>query len=231
MISPGDVVSYLDMCADLGVNLQRGMNFRLRGAESLILMSIREGAPYADRVEEGGRVIIYEGHDIARTRGAPDPKEVDQPEFSTSGRLTQNGLFCDAVRRYKLGRSEPERVRVFEKIRDGIWAYNGLFRLVDAWQETSGFRQVFKFKLEIIDQHPLIASESIRIPDHDRVIPSAVKLEVWKRDKGTCVKCGSKQNLHFDHVIPYSQGGSSRDAKNIQILCSVHNLQKRDKIE
>ncbi|MFL6302908.1 MAG: hypothetical protein ACJ72H_05140 [Candidatus Sulfotelmatobacter sp.] len=66
MLSQGDVVSYLDMCADFGVNLQRGMNFRLKGNESLILMSLRQGAPYADRFEEGGRVIIYEGHDLPK---------------------------------------------------------------------------------------------------------------------------------------------------------------------
>lgn len=30
MMSQGDVVSYLEMCADLGVSLRRGMNFRLR---------------------------------------------------------------------------------------------------------------------------------------------------------------------------------------------------------
>lgn len=230
MISPGDVVSYLEMCADFGVNLQRGMNYRLRGSDSIILMSLREGAPYADRIEEAGRVIIYEGHDIARTKNGPDPKEVDQPEFLPSGKLTQNGLFLDAVRRYKLGRTSAERVQVFEKIRDGIWAYNGMFKLVDAWQETSGRRQVFKFKLEIIEQ-PVLALGHHPTLDHDRVIPSAVKLEVWKRDNGSCVKCGSKENLHFDHVIPYSHGGSSKDAKNIQILCSVHNMEKRDRIE
>lgn len=231
MISQGDVVSYLEMCADFGVNLQRGMNFRLKGEQNVILMSLRQGAPYADRFEEGGRVIIYEGHDIPRVQGGPDPKDVDQPEFSPGGRLTQNGLFLDAVRRYKLGRTDAELVRVFEKIRDGIWAYNGLFRLVDAWQETAGRRQVFKFKLEIVDQPSLTPTGQTRILDHDRVIPSAVKLEVWKRDKGSCVKCGSKQNLHFDHIIPYSQGGSSKDAKNIQILCSKHNLAKHDRIE
>lgn len=231
MVSQGDVVSYLEMCSDFGVNLQRGMNFRLRGKESLILMSLRPGAPYADRIEDGGRVIIYEGHDIPRTRGGPDPKKVDQAEFMPGGRLTQNGLFLDSVRRYKLGRAEPERVRVFEKIRAGIWAYNGLFRLTDAWQETSDRRQVFKFKLEIVDQPLLIVMGSAPVLDHDRVIPSTVKLEVWKRDKGCCVKCGSKENLHFDHVIPYSQGGSSKDAENIQILCSAHNLAKRDRIE
>ena len=89
----GDVVSYLEMCANFGVNLQRGMNFRLRPGESLILMSLRPGAPYADRVEEGGRVIIYEGHDLPLMKGGPDPKSQNQPEFLPSGRLTQNGLF------------------------------------------------------------------------------------------------------------------------------------------
>jgi hypothetical protein len=227
----GDVLSYLEMCGHFGVNLQRGMNFRLKGSESLILMSLRQGAPYADRYQENGRVIIYEGHDLPRTKTGPEPKEVDQPEFQPSGRLTQNGHFLDAVRRYKLGRSPAELVQVFEKIRDGIWVYNGLFRLVDAWQETSGPRQVFKFRLEIVDQPLPILSGSERQFDHDRVIPSPVKLEVWKRDKGCCVKCGSRENLHFDHVIPYSQGGSSKDPKNIQILCSKHNLAKHDRIE
>ena len=117
MLSQGDVLSYLEMCGNFGVNLQRGMNFRLKGSESLILMSIRPGAPYADRYEDEGRVIIYEGHDIPRTQGGPDPKQIDQPEFLPSGRLTQNGLFLDAVRRYKLGRADAELVRVFEKMR------------------------------------------------------------------------------------------------------------------
>jgi len=230
MLSQGDVLSYLEMCANFGVNLQRGMNFHLKGNESLILMSLRQGAPYADRFEESGRVIIYEGHDLPKTTGGPEPKQVDQPEFLPSGRLTQNGLFLDAVRRYKLGRAEAEFVRVFEKIRNGIWVYNGLFRLVDGWQETSGRRQVFKFRLEIIDS-PSMFSAGAQALDHDRVIPSAIKLEVWKRDSGRCVKCGRADNLHFDHIIPYSRGGSSRDAKNIQILCSKHNLEKHDRIE
>ena len=231
MISPGDVISYIEMCAGLGVNLQRGMNFRLKNAESLILMSLRPGAPYADRVEQGGKVIVYEGHDVSRTKDGPDPKTVDQPEFQPSGRLTQNGLFTDAVRRFKSGKGEAESVRVFEKIRPGIWVYNGLFRLVDAWQETSGYRQVFKFKLEIVDSPREVTGRVSAEIDHDRVIPSAVKIEVWKRDKGRCVLCGSKENLHFDHVIPYSQGGSSKEPKNIQILCAKHNLEKKDRIE
>jgi len=174
---------------------------------------------------------LYEGHDISRTKGGPDPKTVDQPESLPSGRLTQNGLFIRAVNLFKSGRGSAERVRVFEKIRPGIWVYNGLFKLVDGWEETLGYRQVFKFKLEIMDADPEVREGVTEGLDHDRVIPSAIKLAVWKRDKGKCVACGSQQNLHFDHIIPYSQGGSSKATENIQILCAKHNLAKKDKIE
>jgi hypothetical protein len=64
MIKQGDVISYMEMCQEESVNLQRGMNFRLKGGFSVILMSLRPGAPYADRIEDEGRVLIYEGHDI-----------------------------------------------------------------------------------------------------------------------------------------------------------------------
>lgn len=116
-------------------------------------------------------------------------------------------------------------------IRPGIWVYNGLFKLVDRWAETSGHRQVFQFKLEITDVGPDVRGKMGEELDHDPVIPSAVKLAVWKRDNGKCVTCGSPENLHFDHRIPYSQGGSSKATENIQILCAKHNLAKKDKIE
>ena len=230
MFKVGEVISYLSMCSQEGVNLQRGMNFRLRGKTSVILMSLRPGAPYADRIEDNGRVLIYEGHDTPRRKGGPNPKSVDQPMFNPSGSLTQNGLFYQAAVDYKNNNSDAELVRVYEKIRNGIWVYNGLFKLVDAWQEESNARKVFKFKLELTDEdidEP--KNESIEI-EHNRIIPTSVKLEVWKRDKGKCVICGSTDNLHFDHIIPYSKGGSSLVAENIQLLCSRHNLEKRDQI-
>ena len=222
----------MEMCSATGVNLQRGMNFRLREAESTILMSVRPGAPYADRVEDEGQVLIYEGHDVAKSANCPDPKQVDQPERNPGGSLTQNGRFGEAARKYKEGKAPPERVRVYEKIRSGIWVYNGLFELIDCWTEQSGSRKVFKFKLRVAgndDQdHPEIVPGAL---EDDRLIPSWVKLEVWKRDRGRCVKCGTTSGLHFDHIIPYSKGGSSKDPKNVQILCGSHNLSKRDNIE
>src|SRR3982074_406887 len=146
MLNPGDIIPYLEMCTPFGVNLQRGMNYRISDGESLILMSQRPGAPYEDRVEEGGRVIIYEGHDLPRTGSSPDPKTVDQPELQPNGRQTQNGLFAAAAKRLRGGIPPAAGVGVCEKIRAGIWVYNGLFALVDSWQEKSRHRAVFKFK-------------------------------------------------------------------------------------
>lgn len=66
---------------------------------------------------------------------------------------------------------------------------------------------------------------------HTRIIPSEVKKEVWKRDGGKCVKCGSAENLHFDHELPFSKGGTSLTSNNVRLLCMKHTLKKSAKIE
>ena len=42
---------------------------------------------------------------------------------------------------------------------------------------------------------------------------------------------GAADELHFDHVLPFSRGGTSLTASNVQLLCARHNLQKSAKIE
>jgi 5-methylcytosine-specific restriction endonuclease McrA len=64
-----------------------------------------------------------------------------------------------------------------------------------------------------------------------RLIPTSIKLEVWKRDGGKCVVCGAIDELHFDHIIPFSKGGTSLTVDNVQLLCARHNLEKRDNIK
>jgi hypothetical protein len=228
---PGDIISYMDMCQEEGTSLQRGMNFRLAPTHSVILMSLRKNAPYADRVEQDGRILIYEGHDIPKSSGSPDPKEVDQPEKTPLGRLMQNGLFAQAAAKTRDDGEAAEPVRVYEKLRDGIWVFCGTFLLKDSWREQSEGREVFKFRLEMNDTGDANTRPEAPELEHNRMIPAAVKLAVWQRDKGKCVKCGSKKNLHFDHVIPYSKGGSSLVVENIQLLCAQHNLIKHDALD
>lgn len=60
-------------------------------------------------------------------------------------------------------------------------------------------------------------------------IPRAVQREVWQRDGGRCVECGTKEKLCFDHIVPFSRGGSN-SVRNLQLLCELCNLSKGNRI-
>jgi hypothetical protein len=62
-----------------------------------------------------------------------------------------------------------------------------------------------------------------------RTISQEVKDLVWNRDGGKCAQCGSNVKLEFDHIIPFSKGGSNT-YRNIQLLCERCNRKKTDKI-
>ena len=152
MVKPGDTISYQEMCRIEGTKLQRGMNYRLRGKKSVFLMNLGPNAPYADRIEDRGKTLIYEGHDVPKRKGRPDPKTVDQLEFTPTGSRTQNGLFHQAAQSFKAGKRLAEFVKVYEKKSRGVWTYWGVFRLVDSWRELSNKRKVFKFRLKAISR-------------------------------------------------------------------------------
>lgn len=122
--------------------------------------------------------------------------------------------------------------------REGVSLQRGMnFELRDnhsvqgAWQEESEGRQVFTFKLVAVEGEE---DFTLPVPSQSkprRIIPTWVKLEVRKRDDGKCTRCGSMEDLHFDHIIPWTKGGSSSTSENIQLLCGKHNLEKHDRIE
>jgi hypothetical protein len=227
-----DISSYREMCNAEGVQtLQRGMNYRLRPNYSVILMSQRSSAPYRDRIFDDGVRIEYEGHDVTKKSYEHNPKNEDQPDTLPSGRLTQNGFFIKAVDDYKNRRRPAETVKVYEKLFPGVWSLKGYFDLIDYTTMHDGKRNVFRFILRLSDRN---MDEVGRAPSemvHTRLIPSEVKKEVWKRDKGQCVLCGDRKNLHFDHDLPFSKGGTSLTAKNVRLLCIKHNLEKSANIE
>lgn len=64
---------------------------------------------------------------------------------------------------------------------------------------------------------------------HSRRISQEVKDLVWNRDKGVCTNCGSNEKLEFDHIIPFSKGGSNT-YRNIQLLCEKCNREKSNSI-
>ncbi len=56
-------------------------------------------------------------------------------------------------------------------------------------------------------------------------VSADTRMFVWQRDEGKCRSCGSRHDLHFDHVIPRTLGGAST-ADNVQLLCRNCNLRK-----
>ena len=58
-----------------------------------------------------------------------------------------------------------------------------------------------------------------------RNISATTKKIVFTRDGGVCQCCGSSNSLEYDHITPFSCGGSS-DASNIQLLCMSCNRSK-----
>jgi hypothetical protein len=206
------------------------MYFRNQPAVSVVLMSRRPGAPYVDTLSEDGTVLEYEGHDVKR-EGKMDPKELDQPWTLPNGAPSENGLFAEAAKKYNRGESHPALVRVYEKLRPGIWSDKGLFELIGHRYDEIDGRQAFRFRMrlteETMDTTVLRAADAPR----SRIIPSHVKQVVFKRDKGKCVLCGAMDQLHFDHDLPYSRGGASVIVENVRLLCARHNLEKSAKIE
>lgn len=224
-----DILSYREMCDTENVQtLQRGMNFRMNPSYSVILMSQRSNAPYKDKIHEDGVTIEYEGHDISKNE-TNLPKAEDQIDKLPSGKLTQNGFFIRAAQEYKQNYSTPELVKIYEKVFPGVWSLKGYFDLIDYVQVSDGRRKVFRFILKLSDRKG--GASTVKIIKQTRLIPSEIKREVWKRDDGRCVICGDNKNLHFDHELPFSKGGTSFTSKNVRLLCMKHNLQKSDKIE
>lgn len=68
-----------------------------------------------------------------------------------------------------------------------------------------------------------------------RNIPVTLRYQIMKRDNFKCVLCGASPakdpniELHIDHIIPWSKGGEST-IDNLQTLCSVCNLGKKDSL-
>ena len=78
---------------------------------------------------------------------------------------------------------------------------------------------------------PLTETRELR--NISRTIPRPTQFRVLKRENQICCVCSKPvpdDDIHFDHVIPYSKGGSS-DESNIRLLCSQCNLQKGNRFE
>lgn len=74
-------------------------------------------------------------------------------------------------------------------------------------------------------------TETKKLRSITRNIPQSVKFKVFRRDNQVCQKCGKNtgfEEINFDHIIPWSKGGSS-DESNIRLLCETCNKKRGNK--
>ena len=100
--------------------------------------------------------------------------------------------------------------------------------MLDLGRSSDGvkdLRSIEAIDSDYLDIGSRLASVAQAEPARRQSIPERVKNEVWRRDQGVCVKCGSQEELEFDHIIPWSKGGSDT-ARNLQLLCAACNRRK-----
>ena len=102
-----------------------------------------------------------------------------------------------------------------------------------AWQGTASSRRLNKqkqlknlnYRMRKICLFLTILCISVSCFSQSRSISQTTKKIVYTRDGGVCKCCGSNFNLEYDHIIPYSCGGTSV-VSNIQLLCQKCNRSK-----
>lgn len=76
-------------------------------------------------------------------------------------------------------------------------------------------------------------TETKKLRNIDRQIPREVILKVTSRDKQVCQICGKNvmyDEIQYDHIIPWSKGGSSNEG-NIRLVCSDCNKKRGNNFE
>ena len=151
-------------------------------------------------------------------------------------RLLFIGLWCIADRE---GRFEdrPKRIKMELFPADDVDVGEALGEL-----ESSGFivryescgnkyAQINNFTKHQVPHHKEVASEIPAPPGFKQItkhaydVPAATRNNVFARDGGCCLKCGSINDLSIDHIVALSNGGDN-SVENLQTLCKGCNSSK-----
>ncbi|MDU7586986.1 MAG: HNH endonuclease [Acidovorax sp.] len=157
-------------------------------------------------------------------------------EMPPETRLLFVGLWCLADRE---GRFEdrPKKIKMELFPCDSFSIEDSLAMLAkDGFllrYEVDGKRyaQVVNFTKHQMPHHKEVPSEipappgCAQVTRHAYDVPAKVREEVFARDGGACLKCGSLESLSLDHIKPLGSGGDN-SINNLQTLCTSCNSSK-----
>ena len=86
------------------------------------------------------------------------------------------------------------------------------------WKKSNN-RIVHKFELILtVEKVKDFQDERNELPDDNKIILGHAQIEVYKRDKDQCLKCGFKDHLDLDHIYLFAkkERGGFKESKNIQ---------------
>ena len=173
--------------------------------------SYRQTGKIMDVLEKMGIIRSVRNHPFIKELSVSSFEEIDaifnNESILTDDVVTQNKVNVDSEPDSRKTWMEQEKQRIKENI-----------------LKQRELRELRKKAKEELIAEGLIENTKRREP-----IPQHVQDTVWRRDGGKCVKCGSQENLEFDHIIPLSKGGSNT-VRNIQLLCQKCNREKSNKI-
>jgi hypothetical protein len=176
----------------------------------------------------------------SRSPSAHRPRDAERMNRYYAERRSLLQGFVDNADLWKLSEVEPVFTSTLRDVnydwKDGRWLYQNCFYAV-----TGTFTSEEKklLVMECCDKErqkferlkAKFNSEASQEIERERTqIPEEVRIAVWRRDQGKCVRCGSRENLEYDHIVPVSKGGSNT-VRNVELLCESCNRQKGNRIQ
>lgn len=170
------------------------------------------------RQDAAARIFTDRGGILLRRRawlvasGAP-PIEIDLPRFSRAASLQ---------------RRHPQYLARFRE--RAYWWYADTVYWTLVSYESADVKallhaRALRRQRRLAHARAVMAASSAPAKRKREHIPREVRLAVWERDGGRCTQCDSGFDIQYDHVIPFSMGGSST-VENLQLLCARCNQSK-----
>lgn len=185
------------------------------------------------------KVLMYDRSSklkyLARLLGSEDDASTDA--------LIQRGN--EFILKYYSDKLEAERRAAWEEKEQRrqasmrFWVFRNKVVEVEGWETSDREEIVTRVKHKVLSDEKAFVKMQREIelfqklekkrPSDREPIPDDVRMFVWRRAEGRCVRCGSDHRLEYDHIIPIAQGGSNTE-RNIQLLCETCNRAKGDSI-